>query len=223
MVTGRVKSRGNRRKVLQIIFISLTLALLLAGGALSLFKNLGPWLIESKSYHSGSARIALILMGDTVGRAEFAAKLWKKGEADHLIFFECQKSPLEQRGWVKSDATLTRLILLENGVPESAIIQIKPEKASTSTVTEAQNLRSWIEESAQLTESKEITIVTSWYHTSRSLWIFDKVFEGTGYSFRMASAPTEGAKPEQWWTNESVFLLVVQEYLKWMYYLTHYT
>lgn len=222
MVIGGFKSRGDRRKVLQVVFFFLVTLVLLIVGAMTLFKNLGSMLIYSEDRQARSGRVALILMGDTVSRAEFAAELWEKKEIETFLFFECQKSTMEQRGWIKSDATLTKLILIENGVPETAILQVDPKNPSTSTITEAKNLLTWLEQEGVGFKKDEITIVTSWYHTSRSAWIFKKVFEGNEVSFRMAAAPTENAGPGNWWANESVFLLVIQEYLKWLYYLTNY-
>jgi len=185
------------------------------------FAGLGSFLIRDDASKIAKGRVGLILMGNLVQRAEHAAGLWHDGIVETLVFFEAESGILQKKGWVPSDARLTRMVLTERGVPSSSILHIVGETISTSTQEEARNFRAWLLEQPDV--AKEVVVVTSWYHTSRAGWIFDKVFADQEFIVKMSPAPTPGVQPEHWWQNERSFLYVFEEYLKWAYYLYRYS
>jgi uncharacterized SAM-binding protein YcdF (DUF218 family) len=67
-------------------------------------------------------------------------------------------------------------------------------------------------------------VVTSAYHSRRALWIFRKVFSGTGIDIGLtAVAPGEQTpSPATWWLQLRGWRTVASEYPKLIYYWLHY-
>lgn len=144
-------------------------------------------------YHSGVAK--KILLSDDGGRAG-----WSQKEQRNPPFIY-----------------LARQELIAQGVAEEDIEFLKPQV--TGTISEARNLRTEIEKE----HWQSVLIVTSAYHTKRSLRTFERVI-GKDIRIGIVSAPTgnQTPMPSIWWLSPKGWRVVAGEYVKmfvyWIYY-----
>ena len=65
-------------------------------------------------------------------------------------------------------------------------------------------------------------LVTSDFHTRRSRWTFERVFDGTPHRLSFVSAPTDGFHPGNWWQLQAGVMTYSSEFAKlpfyWFYY-----
>ena len=160
------------------------------------------------------ADLIVILMGGVDDRAIHAAKLYNQGLAPNILYAKEQDHAWSEVGIKINTTDLALKFLKKEGVPEEKSIIIH-DSYSRSTFEEAKTVLKYIDE--QMPETKSILVVTSWFHSGRAKWIFDRVNE-TDIDIRWA--PTEA--PDYWWRYEGSFLNVFNEYVKWLYYLIHY-
>lgn len=164
----------------------------------------------------------LILSGSDVHleRTQKAALVYKQGVASKIILTDDG----ERAGWSRSEQRNPKFVevirnnLIVAGVaPEN--IEILPGQVS-GTIYEAEALRLKI----QQTGLKSVLIVTSPYHTRRSLWIFDKVLKNDNVQIGIVS-PLPGEQsplPSVWWLTSRGWYLVAGEYVKALYYWLNY-
>lgn len=157
----------------------------------------------------------LLLMGNAADRVPHAAKLWREGYAPNIVLVESEKTKLSQLGLVPSDGEIAFQFLLRLKVPKEHIIFDRKSNAS-STIEEADAIYSLVKQA--LPEAKRLIITTSWYHSSRAHWILARR-NRHGFDLESQPSPT----PRQWFEREEAFLNVFQEYLKWPFYLWHYS
>lgn len=120
----------------------------------------------------GHADALIVMAGSKSERLPAAAALYKKGIARNIfltndgVFSAYSKEKLRnlyQVEWAESE-------LMEMQIPEKAIIKLS--HTLSGSIYDALNSRQ-----AVLNRGiKRIIIVTSDYHTRRSLWVFEKVF-----------------------------------------------
>lgn len=202
----------------RFLFAGITLLLL---GAV-MFRLLLPYaatnLIHDDQPYPASDAIVL-LMGDvTAARANTALELYKANAARQILFCEEAPSDYELEQVRPSAAQVTKAYLEKKSVPSSALTVVDG-CAVTSTKEEALCIRSYLAKTGKLQPGSKLLIVTSWYHTSRALWLFKSNFQGSGVSLAMAQAPIPGVNPLTWWRQEFSVLAVFNEYLKWIYWL----
>ena len=113
------------------------------------------------------ADVIVVLGGETPNRSARAAELFKAGVAQQVIVTGA------------GDAALIQRQLVRAGVPASAILL---EEESMSTWENA----IFTDRLLRATHAREAVLVTSWYHTRRSLATFRKV--SPGVKFTAASA-----------------------------------
>ena len=160
----------------------------------------------------------LVLGGSKVylERTNKAAELYKKGVAPKILLTDDGGrggwSSVEQRNPPYVD--LAKRELLAQGVPVENIEILQPQVSGT--ISEAQNLRKKIEE----TNWKRILIVTSAYHTRRSLWTFQTVLAENKIEIGIQPAPVgqQTPMPFVWWLSPFGWNLVAGEYVKSAYY-----
>ena len=141
-----------------------------------------------------TADAIVVLGGEPVVRAEYAATLATNGMAPHVI--------ISGRG----DCESNRRVLVQRGVPAQ---QIELECASRSTQQNA------VETVKRLRAQKcrRVIIVTSWFHSRRALSSFRKY----GPEIEFLSAPVPRTKP---WQFERGY--IASEYLKTVAYALRY-
>lgn len=199
---------------LLIVFLSLFLAWILAAWILA--ENL----IVEKPLERADA--ILILSGSSVylERTQKAALVYRQGVAAKILLSDDG----ERAGWSKIERRNPKFVetardnLIAAGVaPEN--IEILPGQVS-GTIDEAENLREKIKQ----TGWQSILIVTSAYHTRRSLWTFEKILEDQNVQIGIVSPPTGEQTPPPliWWLSERGWRFVAGEYLKALYYRLNY-
>ena len=164
----------------------------------------------------------LVLGGSKVylERTQRAAELYKKGVASKILLTDdggrAGWSNVEQRN--PPFVELAKKELIAQGVAIENIEILLPQV--TGTISEAQNLRKKIEE----TNWQKILIVTSAYHTRRSLWTFQNVLDEnkTEIGIEAVSPGQQTPKAFVWWLSPFGWSVVAGEYVKLIYYWVNY-
>lgn len=117
---------------------------------------------------------------------------------------ELKLTPTEQE--------LTRQLLLAEGVPADAIVEIGHDVASTRDESHA--VRAWA------TDHKpgSLLLTTDPFHTRRVHWLFRKTLQGTSASVTVTAAPRPEYSAENWWTTEAGLIDFQNEIIKSLYY-----
>ncbi|MFW7382002.1 MAG: YdcF family protein [Oligoflexus sp.] len=156
----------------------------------------------------------VLMMGDVIDRTPHAARLYHDGFAKKIIFAEAEYSPGVQQGFRLAEGTASYQYLLNLGVPPEDLIFLEHSR-NTSSEEEVKRIVDYI---ASIDPSaKRLILVTSWYHSSRAFWILQRRVQS---SLQLESSPSPA--PENFWQDEQAFLMVFNEYLKWVYYLLRY-
>lgn len=179
-------------------------------------------LIVSKPLKKADA--ILVLGGSSVyiERTQQAALFYKAGIAEKVFLTDDGN----QAGWSvekeinPSFVELAKESLISQGVPAENIETLSPQVSGT--VEEAEVLA----EIAKKERLESLLIVTSAYHTRRSLWIFEKVFEVENVPTKIGIAPAmtgqQTPPPQIWWLTPRGWQLVAGEYVKALYYWVFY-
>ena len=155
-------------------------------------------------------------------RTQKAAELYKNGRAAKIFLTNdggqggwnqtLQRNPffVEQAQWE----------LVKQGVPQEAI-EILP-----SIVESTHDEAILLEKTRAERNLKSVLLVTSGYHTRRTLRTFEKVLRVGDVAFEIgiASPPTglETPAPTRWWLSARGWSFVAGEYLKIVYYWLFY-
>ena len=204
----------KKNSVIKLIFASLFLVV----GCLFLFRydllQLPAKLIVKRDTLKEKGQVGILLMGSSYKRSTYMVKLYKKGWVKKIIYAEAEFGESEVPGIELPEGLKVDRILHFLGVPKRDRIFLS-ETRNTSTFEEANVLLTAVKQ--RFPDTKEIILVTSWYHSSRAKWIFEKV---NHFGFEIKSMPND--RPKKWWKHEASFLHVFNEYLKWAYYLLNY-
>ncbi len=164
----------------------------------------------------------LILSGSSVylERTQKAALVYRQGVAPKILLTDDGG----RAGWSRTEQKNPKFVeaarndLIAEGVaPEN--IEILAARVS-GTIDEAEALRGEIEQ----TNLKSILLITSAYHTRRSLWTFEKILENKDVQIGIVSPPTgeQTPPPFLWWLTRKGWSLVAGEYVKIIYYRANY-
>lgn len=206
----------NRKFKVAITFLALFLIWIFTSPFLA--KNL----IVEKPLEKADAILVLSGSSTYIERTRKAAELYKKGVAPKIFL----TNDGGQGGWDKKEQRnpyfyeKARWELMANGVPESAI-EVLPEIVE-GTNDEAILLAKTVRER----NLKSILLVTSAYHTRRTLSVFEMVLrENIDLTeIGIASPPTGLQTPSEfyWWLRPKGWQFVAGEYLKIVYYWVFY-
>jgi len=149
-------------------------------------------------------------------RTRRAAQLYNEGRTPRIIL----TNDNQQGGWVSEEQRnipyheQAERALRQLGVPSEAI-EILPEHVS-GTYSEALLLRQY----AEAQHLRSILIVTSAYHSRRTLWTLREVCAGSGITIGLEAAPPgwQSPRPSLWFLHLRGWQLVPGEYLKMIYY-----
>lgn len=163
---------------------------------------------------------AIVVLGGSAvykERTRKAAELFKQGISDKIIL---TNDGLEA-GWSRTEqrnpyfVELAEKELLAHGVPAQNIEILHQTVASTKDeailIGEESRKRGW----------KSVQIVTSGYHSRRSLWLFELYSGLDNWALGVVSPPPGELTPEPfyWWFSRRGWNFVGGEYLKSAYYL----
>jgi uncharacterized SAM-binding protein YcdF (DUF218 family) len=153
-------------------------------------------------------------------RALRTAQLYQQGRGQRVVLtndgYRGSWSNAEQQNPYYYESTRAELVRL--GVPREKV-EVLPEIVS-STHEEALLLRNYVDRQ----RINSILVVTSAYHSRRSLWTFQRVFAGTGTVIGLETASTGWQTPSswKWWLSLRGWQIVPAEYLKLVYYRLRY-
>lgn len=156
----------------------------------------------------------VVLSGAPFERCGEAARLYKQDAAGVIVTTGeytsssasiINKMPID-------DAHLARIGLINLGIDSTKIVALGQ---GTSTYEEAGIVLSY----ARQKNCKRLIIVSSLQHTGRVHAVFTKKFKHTGIEIIVRGAPPLNYKPEKWWEYEEGIFFVINEYIKWLYYI----
>lgn len=154
-------------------------------------------------------------------RVRFAARLLENGRASSIVLTNDGQlsgwSAVKERNLFFFERSVEELRRL--GVPDKLITAI-PRPVS-STYDEAIVVREY----AQANRLRSILVITAPYQSRRALWVFQQTFQGSGVTIGLDSPPPgeQSPHPALWWARTLGWKLVPGEYLKLLYYRSHYS
>ncbi len=190
--------------------------LIVLGVVLSGCEFIGQTLVRTHPPSEGQPLPVFMLLGDDSGmRAETAANLVFSGKGDRVIFAKEIDDGFSKLGLIPSSSDLHNQYLLKLGLSHHQLTYLN-QCVVSSTLEEARCLKNYLKEHPEV---REIYLVTSWFHTSRAAWLFEKVFNDTHVMIHPVAAISEDSNPQSWWRHEATFLNIFNEYLKWGYWI----
>jgi uncharacterized SAM-binding protein YcdF (DUF218 family) len=164
------------------------------------------------------ADVIVVLGGSAtyVERTQKAAQLFRENISDHIIL----TNDGLQGGW--SQAEQKNLFFVELARRELILQGVSPEKIEElpTVVSGTKDEAVLITEEARKHGWRRVLIVTSGYHSRRSLWLFDRYGEKDDVEYGIVSPPTGLQTPTQayWWLSRKGWAMVAGEYVKSAYY-----
>ena len=158
----------------------------------------------------GQADAIIVLAGNSPYRVQHAVELYKEGWAPRLLVSnELVFSHGIELSWVQ----LRQAGLVKLEVPDEAIIPL--EEIARSTHHEAVESRDLMLERGW----RRAILVTDPFHTRRAVMAFRSVWQPAG--LEILASPADGSKHrvEHWWRDPNRANKVIQEYVKFPYYL----
>ncbi|MCD8529246.1 MAG: YdcF family protein [Chitinophagales bacterium] len=153
-----------------------------------------------------------VLSGNAYDRGTHAATLYNKGKIRKIICTGENQSPdLKVFGNEYYESDLTKMQMLKNNVPDSAIIILKK---GTSTLEEADAILAYCKEN----NIDEIALISGKFHTRRVQSVFKKKFKKENIRVLISGAPSSAYNELQWWQNEYGLIALNNEYIKLFYY-----
>ena len=160
---------------------------------------------------------AIVILGGCPETRPFAAaRLFHDGVAPRILYMNVRVSAAEAIAGLIPEREKTRLLLLSNSVPESAITLIGTNVAST--YDESRAVRAWTEQSG----ARSILIPTDPFHTRRVRWIFNKELQGTGTVIDVVAINAASYRTVDWWKHEEGLIAFQNEFIKYIYYRCKY-
>ena len=179
-------------------------------------------LIVEKPLQQADAILVLSGSANYGERTQKAAELFGKGVAP-LVFLTDDGT---RGGWSRAEqrnppfVELARKNLVAAGVPAENIEILEPRVAGT--IDEAELLGKTVRQR----NLNRVLLVTSAYHTRRTLWTFKKVIsskdENTVIGIESAPPGIQTPMPAFWWLDPTGWQTVAGEYVKGAYYWAFY-
>lgn len=165
-----------------------------------------------------TADFIYLLPGEVIARPTRAAEVLRAQRSTRIRIpiIKESRAEIEALNIPMVDAIVQKLSNLGVKPREIEILRKTP---SDSTIGDAHALK---EALAKEPTPKDVIVVTSWYHTGRAAWAFDRVFKNSGIRFHFAAAYVDESPRRYWWHSEDSTLKIFTEYLKWGYYLVTY-
>jgi len=164
-----------------------------------------------------SADVIVVLAGTRAERWLEGVELYREKMAPTILLssgrIEAAEEAIRSRGIrYPREVDLMKDAMTQLGVPASDIqtfAESVDNTASEATLTRTlAGERGW----------RRIIVVTSKYHTRRSLYAFERAFRGTGVQVQVRGTRFDGARPERWWKQRADLRFVVSEYQKLLAY-----
>lgn len=191
------------------ILTVLTVSLILAAAAACPYA--GRYLIIDRPLEPADAIV--VLAGSQVERWLEAVDLYNEKVAHHVLLSRGLVEPavmkLRDRGVeYPQGADLARNAILQLGLPGTAV-EIMPQVLD-NTAQEAAAARAMVTRRSW----KSLVVVTSKFHTRRSLYAFEREFKGTGVRIQIRGSRYDDASADGWWRRRADTRWVALEWLK---------
>jgi uncharacterized SAM-binding protein YcdF (DUF218 family) len=185
----------------------LLLGTFLLFGLLTIFVNLGRWLIREDPLQHASA--IAVLSGRMPSRALEAARIYRGGYAPEVWLTH----PTEPGATLaklsvpfSSEDAYDKLILMHEGVPENAIRILDPPIQNTEDEINT------IAQSVHQQLNRKVIIVTSKVHTRRTTSLWNRLSAKQGQAI-VRGVSDDSFDATHWWSNTTDVLDVVREVL----------
>ena len=175
----------------------------------------GRYLVVDEPIQPADALV--VLAGARVGRWLEAVDLYREGKGKHILlspgYLEDAEVQLRARGIRYPAATdLIRDAMVQMGIPASVISSIPDGMDNTAdealAAARIARERGWT----------SIIVVTSPYHTRRSLFAFQRELKGTGITVQVRGTRYDDIDPDRWWKRRGDFRFVTWELQKLIAY-----
>ena len=172
---------------------------------------LEPFVVAEQTMTRADALV--VMAGSRYERIPAAAQLYHQGAAPQILLandgVRSAWSPEHKRNL--SEVEWAREQLLELGVPGDAITLL--EFTQSGSYYDAINTRKFV-----LTDGRvrSLLVVTSHYHSQRTLWTFQRVFSGTGVQIGVYPIPKDPQYKGRW------LRVLTIELVKLLYYKMYY-
>jgi uncharacterized SAM-binding protein YcdF (DUF218 family) len=165
---------------------------------------------------------AIVVLGGGVNRRPFeAARLYRAGYAPRILIMQVKIESAERMGVARSETDVIREILLQKGIPATAIEVIGHQVSST--YEESLALRDWVQKNA-LTSGRHLQLIlpTDLFHSRRVRWIFNRQLKKSDVALSIEALPQEKYSALNWWRQEDGLLAFQNEIVKYVYYRIKY-
>jgi uncharacterized SAM-binding protein YcdF (DUF218 family) len=161
--------------------------------------------------------VMMVLSGQSLWRARKAAQLFQDKYAPRILVSGGDID--EYFGLLTNeyvyDAELQARVLVRLGVPRDAMVLLNGMK---STHDEALAFTEY----ARGHPTRSVILVTSHLHSRRARWAFRRALAGTPTHVTAVEADQPDVDVHDWWRHPDASLGLLNEYLKFGYYLVHY-
>jgi uncharacterized SAM-binding protein YcdF (DUF218 family) len=144
---------------------------------------------------------ALVVLGGRIEtRFPHALELYRQGYADKILLTDLRPYTLGIPDFDCSERAIARAQrdFFEPGAPV-IVVPSRSGRGCVSTFDEAWDLLAY----SQSKGYARIIIVTDAFHTRRSRYAFDKVFQGSGIVVETMGAPNAVFNERNWWRSDS--------------------
>lgn len=187
-----------KRIIVVVLFILLTLI-----GVFSLFREelLMPVITNLVRGDELTKADLIVALGGETFRKKEAQKLFKEGYAKKILFtgFDIEREDYKRYGFKDNE-------------------YVYPVKTAFNTYEEA----FFVKEVAKKYNFKRIIVVTAFYHSRRTSYIFKKLLENEGVKVMVYPVFYKDFELKNWWKNRYLFKVVIIEWLGLLYYHLEY-
>ena len=171
------------------------------------------WIVNDKLERSD----AIVLLGGGLESRPFAvARLYKAGYSPRILVARPKPSPTDELGLTTRQESVTRQVLLKEGVPDTAITEIGTDVQST--YDESLAVRDWV----RTNRVKSVIIPTDVFHTRRVSWLFRKQLNHAGVRVMVQAVPVREYTVQTWWQREQGLIAFQNEAIKYAWYRIKY-
>lgn len=203
-----------RRKIAIVFLVLLLTGVLLFLFRAPLLRSCATFLIREDSLQHADA--IFVLSGGGYDRGNLTAKLYDEGWAPKIVCTGGNELPelcVFDIDTLESD--MTRVNLLQHGVPDSVIVMIRQ---GTSTKQEANIIFDYCKRN----KFKRVIIVSSKLHTYRVQDVFREKLNENGTALVVRGAPSSRFSELEWWKTENGLIAINNEWIKTFYYWIKY-
>jgi uncharacterized SAM-binding protein YcdF (DUF218 family) len=179
------------------------------------FLKSGSFLTIEKQSSRSPGSIGFLLVGELRDRTLALAELYKSGKVDSIFYAKTKDTDFEYLDSLKvvpcRDSDNIKDVLIKLGIPSNKIVQF--ESQTYSTIDEANVLRDYL---VLHPEIKKVTIVTSSYHSRRSLLIIKDRLKSIKHPIIIDVYQNHYStiNLKKWWKKKEDAVHVISEYMK---------